>query len=410
MKAEKLNGELRFFVAECMEFHHYGAYYEDLSLEEAVRIYQEIDESVLNAGKGIGFTLYEPDSIFHEGEWELVHGDFINLECLEREPFKSREALILELVKQVCRMLPEIKFEEGSKYQKTDFIQVFLPAKEMAKRIDRLQQEVDADAYLSQIGDVLDNREKIQRELLTEGKQSYVEWLASLQQMKYLGENLLKAAVILEHELETADMSWEMGQEPLVKICMSEAFEEEKIYTIGEAQELFGKEDEEMFQKRIPGEDYLYEKTRYKIYFREGGRNMCLEGYQDFGDGYGNLLENLRYCIENHIVGNQCLTEQKEGEYQPVYEKSILAEKVLPYLQFHIDLHQLENEIKELGQEDRLLPDVTKAVMQNYIKETQQYIKDCRSILNEETGTKNFPEPPYLENTELEKSNRERKR
>ena len=108
MKAEKLNGELRFFVAECMEFHHYGAYYEDLTLNEAVRIYQEIDGSVLNAGKGIGFTLYEPDSIFHEGEWELVNGNVINLECLEREPFKSREALILELVKQVCTHIQKV--------------------------------------------------------------------------------------------------------------------------------------------------------------------------------------------------------------------------------------------------------------------------------------------------------------
>ena len=204
-----------------MEFHHYGAYYEDLTLNEAVRIYKEMDGSVLNAGKGIGFTLYEPDSIFHKGEWELVNDNVINLECLEREPFKSREALILELVKQVCKLIPEIKFEEGSKYQKTDFVQVFLPAKEMAKRIDRLQQEVDADAYLSQIGEVLDNREKIQRELLTEGKQPYVEWLVSLQQMKYLGENVLKTAAALKEQLETAEMSWEQGQIPLVKICMS---------------------------------------------------------------------------------------------------------------------------------------------------------------------------------------------
>ena len=312
MKAERMNGELRFFTAECMEFHHYGAYFDDLSLEEAVKIYQEIDGSILNAGKGIGFTLYEPDSIFHEGEWELVHGDYINFECLEREPFKSREPLIRELVKRVCELMPEIRFKEGGKYKKEDFVPNFLSAKEMAKRIDRLQQEVDGDMYLLQIGEVLDNRKIIQKELLTEGKNIYVEWLASLLQMKYLGEAVLKTAKKLKHELEISEMSWEAGQEPLVKICMSEAFENGMIYTLGEAQEIFGKEDEEMFQKRISGEEYLYEKTRYKIYFREGGRNRCLEGYQDFGDGYGNLLENLRYSIENHVIGNQCLTEQKE--------------------------------------------------------------------------------------------------
>lgn len=114
MKAERMNGELRFFVAECMEFHHYGAYFDDLSLEEAVRRYKAIDGSILNAGKGIGFVLNEPESIFHEGEWELVHGDYISFECLEREPFKSREPLILELVKRVCKLMPEIQFEEVS--------------------------------------------------------------------------------------------------------------------------------------------------------------------------------------------------------------------------------------------------------------------------------------------------------
>lgn len=410
MKAERMNGELRFFVAECMEFHHYGAYFDDLSLEEAVRRYKAIDGSILNAGKGIGFVLNEPESIFHEGEWELVHGDYISFECLEREPFKSREPLILELVKRVCKLMPEIQFEEGSKYKKEDFIQIFLSAKEMAKQIDRLQQEVDGDMYLLQIGEVLDNRKIIQRELLTEGKQIYLEWLTSLLQMKYLGETVLKTAKKLKHELETAEMAWEPGQEPLVKICMSEAFENGMIYTLGEAQEIFKKEDEEMFQKRIPGEAYLYEKTRYKIYFREGGTNRCLEGYQDFGDGYGSLLENLRDCIENHMIGNQCLTEQKGGGYQPVYEKNILTEKILPYLQFHIDLHQLENEIKELSKEDRPATEVTKAVMRNYAKETLRYIEECRVILNEERGEKHFPEPPYLGERKLKKSSRERQR
>lgn len=407
---ERLNGELRFFAAECMEFHHYGAYFDDLSLEEAVRRYQEIDGSLMNAGKGIGFTLNEPGSVFHEGEWELVHGDCISFECLEREPFKSREPLILELVKRVCKLMPEIKFEEGSKYKKEDFIQIFLSAKEMAKQIDRLQQEIDGDMYLLQIGDVLDNRKIIQRELLTEGKQVYVEWLDSLLQMKYLGETVLKTAKKLKHELETAEMAWEPGQEPLVKICMSEAFENGTIYTLGEAQEIFRKEDEEMFQKRIPGEDYLYEKTRYKIYFREGGTNRCLEGYQDFGDGYGSLLENLRYSVENHMIGNKCLTEQKEGGYQPVYEKNILTEKILPYLQFHIDLHQLENDMEKLRKEDRPATEVTKVAMRNYANETLRYIEECRVILNEERGKKYFPEPPYLEDKKLRKSSKERQR
>lgn len=410
MKAERMDGELRFFVAECMEFPHYGAYYEDLSLEEAVTIYRKIDGSVLNAGKGIGFTLYEPDSIFHEGVWNLVYCDYISFECLEREPFKSREPLVLELVKRICRLMPEIQFGEESKYQKADFVQVFLPAKEVAKRIDQLQQTVDAQMYLSQIGEVLDNREKIQRELLTEGKEPYVEWLDSFQKMQYLGEDIVNVAERLKYDLETAEMSWEPGQEPLVKIILSEVLKNGQIYTLSEAEELFRKKDDELFQKRIPEEEYRYKKNRYKIYFREGGKNKCLEGYQDFGDGYGSLLDNLRYSVKNHIIGNRCLTELKEGGYQMVTEQNVLEEKILPYLQFHLDLRQLEQEIKELKNEDRPITDVTKAAMRNYAKEVQRYITRCRNILNEETGAKRFPEPPYLGKAELKKNSRQKQR
>mgnify|MGYP000470756766 CR=1 FL=1 len=151
--------------------------YEDLPLEEAVTIYQKIDGSVLNAGKGIGFTYMNQSLSFTKGYGTLCNCDNISFECLEREPFKSREPLVLELVKRICKLMPEIQFGEESKYQKADFVQVFLPAKEVAKRIDQLQQTVDAQMYLSQIGEVLDNREKIQRELLTEGKEPYMEWL-----------------------------------------------------------------------------------------------------------------------------------------------------------------------------------------------------------------------------------------
>ena len=75
-----------------------------------------------------------------------------------------------------------------------------------------------------------------------------------------------------------------------------------------------------------------------------------------------------------------------------------------------MDLYQLEQEMKELKNEDRPVTEVTKAVMRNYVKETLRYIESGRNILNEEKGTKHFPEPPYLENTELKKSNRERQR
>ena len=39
---EQPTGNLTYYVAECMEFSNLGEYHDNLSLEEAVRIYQEI--------------------------------------------------------------------------------------------------------------------------------------------------------------------------------------------------------------------------------------------------------------------------------------------------------------------------------------------------------------------------------
>ena len=48
---------LRYYVAECMEFPNLGEYHDNLSLEEAIRIYQEIPAERMNGIKGIGLSL-----------------------------------------------------------------------------------------------------------------------------------------------------------------------------------------------------------------------------------------------------------------------------------------------------------------------------------------------------------------
>lgn len=54
---EQPTGNLTYYVAECMEFPNLGEYHDNLSLEEAVRIYQEIPAERMNGIKGIGFEL-----------------------------------------------------------------------------------------------------------------------------------------------------------------------------------------------------------------------------------------------------------------------------------------------------------------------------------------------------------------
>ena len=54
-----------------MEFPTLGEFYENLTLEEAIRIYESIPADRMNGIKGIGFEL--KDGSDYEGTYELMH-------------------------------------------------------------------------------------------------------------------------------------------------------------------------------------------------------------------------------------------------------------------------------------------------------------------------------------------------
>ncbi|MCB6599150.1 hypothetical protein LI118_17015, partial [Erysipelatoclostridium ramosum] len=68
-------GDLTYYVAECMEFPNLGEYHDNLSLEEAIRIYQEIPAERMNGIKGIGFEL--KDGSDYEGPFPILTGQTI---------------------------------------------------------------------------------------------------------------------------------------------------------------------------------------------------------------------------------------------------------------------------------------------------------------------------------------------
>ena len=63
---------------ECMEFPNLGEYHDNLSLEEAIRIYQEIPAERMNGIKGIGFEL--KDGSDYEGPFPILTGQTIDLD------------------------------------------------------------------------------------------------------------------------------------------------------------------------------------------------------------------------------------------------------------------------------------------------------------------------------------------
>ena len=56
-QTERVEPSISFYVAECMEFPVLGEYHDNLTLEEAVKLYDAIPANRRNGIKGIGFCL-----------------------------------------------------------------------------------------------------------------------------------------------------------------------------------------------------------------------------------------------------------------------------------------------------------------------------------------------------------------
>ena len=67
---EQPEATITFYVAECMEFPVMGEYHENLTLEEALRIYETIPADRMNGIKDVGFELH--DGSDYDGPYDLM--------------------------------------------------------------------------------------------------------------------------------------------------------------------------------------------------------------------------------------------------------------------------------------------------------------------------------------------------
>ena len=104
---EQPTGNLTYYVAECMEFPNLGEYYDNLSLEEAVRIYQEIPAERMNGVKGIGFEL--KDGSDYEGPFPILTGQTIDLDTIQAIDYYRDNPLVQKAVKELAAAMPEME-------------------------------------------------------------------------------------------------------------------------------------------------------------------------------------------------------------------------------------------------------------------------------------------------------------
>ena len=100
-------GNLTYYVAECMEFPNLGEYHDNLSLEEAVRIYQEIPAERMNGIKGIGFEL--KDGSDYEGPFPILTGQTIDLDTIQAIDYYRDNPLVQKAVKELAAAMPEME-------------------------------------------------------------------------------------------------------------------------------------------------------------------------------------------------------------------------------------------------------------------------------------------------------------
>ena len=100
-------GNLTYYAAECMEFPNLGEYHDNLSLEEAVRIYQEIPAERMNGIKGIGFEL--KDGSDYEGPFPILTGQTIDLDTIQAIDYYRDNPLVQKAVKDLAEAMPEME-------------------------------------------------------------------------------------------------------------------------------------------------------------------------------------------------------------------------------------------------------------------------------------------------------------
>lgn len=123
---ERTGDTISFYVAECMEFPVMGEYYDNLTLEEAVKKYEEIPADRINGVKGIGFRL--EDGSIYDGDYELMSGGEILREAIDLVPHYKESPLVQKAIadlekilsgKQDREVVPEVQKQESKRTEKS---------------------------------------------------------------------------------------------------------------------------------------------------------------------------------------------------------------------------------------------------------------------------------------------------
>lgn len=99
---------ISFYVAECSEFPTMGEYHENLTLEEAFRLYDQIPSGRMNGIKGIGFELH--DGSEYSGQYPLMEAGRVDEELINMVQHYKDSPLVQQAIHDCKRILSEREF------------------------------------------------------------------------------------------------------------------------------------------------------------------------------------------------------------------------------------------------------------------------------------------------------------
>ena len=107
---------ISFYVAECMEFPVLGEYHDNLTLEEAVKLYDAIPADRRSGIKGIGFCL--EDGSDYDGEYELMRAGVVSKDLIDLVPHYKESPLVQKAVADLEHILSQ-RQEQAKETEKT---------------------------------------------------------------------------------------------------------------------------------------------------------------------------------------------------------------------------------------------------------------------------------------------------
>lgn len=414
MGKDAANGvQVTFFVAECMEFLRYGEYVEELpTIKEALEYYEKIPSDRLNAGKGIGIHVHDPEEEGYVQEYQLLAGRTMDIDILQMMYGVEKYPQVMEAARELAALKPDITVVDSQNVLSKP--EVMIDAGELAKKINGLQRKLDPDFYDVFYPDASVQEKKIAMQLLTpNGKKDYADWLNAENLDRF--PEIRTEAMELRSLFETVNIQWPETMPPFVYIRYSESarLENRDVLPLEEADALFGKLDQTRAAENKEKGEGGYDKTSFIIYYQMDGESSAYEGRQDFGDGDGSLLGHIgafqKYYLETE-EGKQVLAEMKKEDSQSLKETcEYIRDEFLPFLKYHCNLSSIEKALKEEQEVDRKVPVVTdrQEARKEYHQDLSAFIEESRRALSQGGRLPKMPDIKDYEETKEQKAYRE---